>query len=204
MHNSVGVIRRRDWVEQPWKNGGGITHELARDRGEGAFRWRLSVAKVSEAGPFSSFPGVDRTIALVQGRGFRLIRDQISSPRLEATVTSPGHSFSFHGEDSWRCELIAGEVLDFNLMVRRGEARGEMWNAEVGGEVGISRAHYPLRGAEALFLLVLGAEAKWEIDGNSHLLEHLDAVLVRSCSRFDFGDIPCAVLGATLWQSAGN
>jgi len=46
-----------------WKNGQGITHEIAREPALGdAFLWRLSIAEVAADGDFSLFPGADRTI----------------------------------------------------------------------------------------------------------------------------------------------
>ena len=39
----------------PWRNGGGVTREVAVD-GPGAqdFEWRISIADVNEPGPFSA------------------------------------------------------------------------------------------------------------------------------------------------------
>lgn len=47
----------------PWKNGGGITREIAvapPGAGYTDFNWRLSIADIVESGPFSSLSGVDR------------------------------------------------------------------------------------------------------------------------------------------------
>ena len=49
----------------PWKNGGGSTRELVcwpPGAGTDAFGWRVSVARIAAAGPFSAFAGVDRQI----------------------------------------------------------------------------------------------------------------------------------------------
>ena len=55
-----------------WKNGGGETAEIAVFP-EGAcyddFHWRLSMARIAADGPFSTFPNVDRTLALIEGNG---------------------------------------------------------------------------------------------------------------------------------------
>ena len=59
-----------------WKNGGGVTREIVASP-EGApldaFDWRVSLADVSADGPFSSFPGVDRTLTVVEGAGMDLM-----------------------------------------------------------------------------------------------------------------------------------
>jgi environmental stress-induced protein Ves len=128
------VVRRSDWRPQPWKNGGGVTHEVWRDglgpdgrapAGEAAiapFGVRVSCAEVASDGPFSSFPGIDRTILLMEGEGFVLRRDD----GLRVRVTEVGAPFRFRGEEQWDCQLVAGRVLDLNLMVARERASAEL------------------------------------------------------------------------------
>lgn len=65
------LIRSTDLVRVPWKNGGGTTAEVAvhpPGTGFDAFDWRISMADVAADGPFSRFPGVDRTLVLAEGR----------------------------------------------------------------------------------------------------------------------------------------
>lgn len=109
------TIRPGDWHAQPWKNGGGTTYEIAREDDEHGFTWRLSLAHVEADGPFSRFPGVDRTIALVEGDGFTLRR---AGEHL-VTLTEPLVPFAFSGDDALDCTLVGGPVRDLNLMVRR-------------------------------------------------------------------------------------
>lgn len=55
---------------QPWKNGGGVTTEVcAFPAGSSIddFQWRISLAEVTSAGPFSRFPGVDRVLTVLEG-----------------------------------------------------------------------------------------------------------------------------------------
>lgn len=47
-----------------WANGRGTTRELARDP-RGA--WRLSVADLRDAAPFSALPGTDRLFIVLTG-----------------------------------------------------------------------------------------------------------------------------------------
>ena len=57
----------------PWRNGAGVTREIAREPAQGEhFAWRLSLASLQGDGPFSSYTGYQRCVALVEGRGFRL------------------------------------------------------------------------------------------------------------------------------------
>jgi environmental stress-induced protein Ves len=103
----------------PWKNGGGITRNLAIEP-EGAdfdnFLWRLSFAEINEAGSFSTFPGVDRSILVWKGNGLLLH----SNGGGVFVLTSDTEPHSFRGEDEIEATLIDGPTIDFNLMVRRG------------------------------------------------------------------------------------
>ena len=59
----------------PWKNGGGSTTEIMIEPPGAQFHdfdWRISLATIAQDGPFSLFPGVDRTLALVEGPGLML------------------------------------------------------------------------------------------------------------------------------------
>src|SRR5215472_11228475 len=77
---AVGVIlRAAERRAAPWKNGGGLTREVAvHPAGSdlGNFDWRVSIAEVLRGGPFSSFPGVDRHMAVISGRLALAIADR--------------------------------------------------------------------------------------------------------------------------------
>lgn len=61
-----------DYRTMPWANGRGTTIELLREqRADGAVV-RLSMATVSEDGPFSIFPGIERNLTVIAGPGFLL------------------------------------------------------------------------------------------------------------------------------------
>ena len=116
----------------PWKNGGGHTTEIAAHpagSGFASFAWRVSVADVLQDGPFSPFAGIDRTLVLLAGAGMRLTGD---GEPLE--LRTPFEPVSFSGDASLHCGLFAGPVRDFNLMVRRGIARGSVVVRREGGE----------------------------------------------------------------------
>lgn len=97
----------------PWRNGGGITHELVAEPAE-RWRWRVSVARIEQDGAFSHFEGVDRQFAVIRGAGVRLhLRGQ------SVTTLARGPAVAFSGEEACRAELIDGPTLDFNLMSRQ-------------------------------------------------------------------------------------
>lgn len=101
----------------PWKNGGGTTREIVCQPSapQTAFDWRVSVATIDAAGPFSMFPGVDRTIILLDGAGVRL---EVGG-MVDHMLDKPLVPFSFSGDSKVQCELLGGASTDFNVMTRR-------------------------------------------------------------------------------------
>jgi len=109
----------------PWKNGLGVTREILVEPAGASmddFLWRASIAEVDTASPFSVFPGIDRTIVLLDGDGFTLTLDDTRTHAL----TTPCVPFAFAGESRVEVALAGGATRDFNLMVRRGHARGRI------------------------------------------------------------------------------
>lgn len=112
--------------EMPWRNGGGSTTELAiypegSALGTGApFLWRLSMARVEQDGPFSTFAGYDRTLVLLQGSGVQLSFGSHAPP---VTLSAPLQLCRFAGEWETSCRLIDGTVRDFNVIVDRKRGR---------------------------------------------------------------------------------
>ena len=100
----------------PWKNGGGSTTEIAigpPDSGFEDFDWRVSLATIEKDGAFSLFPGVDRTLALVEGHGMLLEIDG------EPTLVSEAEPVvAFDGGSQVVAKLNRGGSTDFNAMTR--------------------------------------------------------------------------------------
>lgn len=110
----------------PWKNGGGVTREIAcMPAGAGLedFDWRISIAHVASDGPFSAYPGVDRVIALLEGAGMRL-----STPdgAIDHCLRERLVPWAFAGEAAIRSELLGGDCDDFNVMTRRARCRARV------------------------------------------------------------------------------
>jgi environmental stress-induced protein Ves len=122
------LLREADYVTVPWKNGGGWTKEILKVPAEAnSFDWRLSLATIENAGPFSSFIGYDRTLVLVRGAGVELDFGADGKTVLRA----PGQLAAFDGACQTQCTLIDGPSSDLNLMVRRegAEARTRLIRA---------------------------------------------------------------------------
>lgn len=120
----MGLLRAADHRRMPWKNGGGETVEIAvfpEGAGLADFDWRISMARVDGDGPFSEFPGIDRTLAILEGAGIVL---DVDGDILRMTIDSAPHSFPADRPTSAR--LIDGTVIDFNVMSRRGKVAHEV------------------------------------------------------------------------------
>lgn len=118
------VLRAAERVALPWKNGGGVTCDVARAplaAGMGDFDWRVSIAKVNEAGPFSNFPGVDRLLAVLDGE---LVLSGASIP--DTNLRCGDQPIGFSGDSSVVGEPHGGAVTDCNLMLHRGRFSGRM------------------------------------------------------------------------------
>ncbi|MER8046704.1 HutD family protein [Streptomyces sp. NPDC094032] len=106
-----------------WRNGGGATREIvARPSATEEFRWRASVADIDADGPFSPFPGVDRTLTLLTGDGVRLT----CPGQFDRLLTRVGEPFAFSGDLNLTAELPGGPCWVLNIMTRR-----DRWTARV-------------------------------------------------------------------------
>lgn len=114
----------------PWRNGGGITREVARGT-LGAcgdletvagddWDWRLSIANVDGDGDFSTFPGLTRILTIIRGQGLEITIDG-ATQFLEAN-----HPLRFEGGASTSATLPHGPIKDLNLMFRSNTLRAEV------------------------------------------------------------------------------
>ena len=109
------IVRFAELSCVPWRNGGGVTREVAVGGSGGQhFNWRISIADVNVPGPFSAFPGVDRIITLVDGERMDLVIDGVEH------VLGLDEPLSFDGASQTSCMLPSGPTRDLNVMTRRG------------------------------------------------------------------------------------
>ncbi len=88
----------------PWKNGGGVSVDVAWDPAES---WRFGRAPIVAPGPFSDYSGSERWQVLVAGRGLVL-----QTPDGEIDVRQPFRPVSFAGET----KISSGPVEVVNLI----------------------------------------------------------------------------------------
>lgn len=113
------ILRAADYRRMPWKNGGGETAEIAVFPATAtleAIDWRLSMAVVASDGPFSQFPGVDRTLTVLDGAGFQLTVGAYGERHVLTRASAP---LPFPADVPAHATLIGGAVTDLNVMTRR-------------------------------------------------------------------------------------
>jgi environmental stress-induced protein Ves len=141
------IIRYAELKAHPWRNGGGVTRELASHAaaapaqaappqdapaqaapaqaapaqaaaGSAGWDWRVSVAEVSKAGDFSAFPGMDRVLTVVEGELLLLSVDGAEHP-LEKY-----RPFRFSGDAAAAGALPTGDIRALNVITRSGVFKG--------------------------------------------------------------------------------
>ena len=137
------IICPADYRPQPWKNGGGVTHEIVRWPDEERYDVRISIADDRVAGPFSRFPGYRRWSFLA---GVAPIVLEVAGVRHELAVV--GDVIEVDGDAPIDCALPAGPTRLLNILVREG----------VEAQVGVGACPLPIRFAFALEALPWLAE----------------------------------------------
>jgi len=165
------ILRANNYRRMRWKNGGGETTEIIVSP-DGAsletFDWRVSMAHVATDGPFSLFPGIDRTIAVLDGNGIRLRVDGIG----EMALTKERAPFAFPADAGAGADLIDGPIHDLNVMSRRGVVRHTLSRAVMGEPTRIAAS------GDAVLVLVQGGGARIEAGAIRDTLSDGDSVLL--------------------------
>jgi uncharacterized protein len=139
------VSQERDRVEWlpaahredvPWKNGGGLTREVVASptaAGLERFDWRISTAEVRASGPFSAFPGIERTLCVLEGKLSLSL-----GGRTAVVLSADSAPFEFAGDDPAHAAPVGGRVIDLNVMARRGSFGARVRRMQAEPVLGIS------------------------------------------------------------------
>ena len=153
----------------PWKNGGGSTMEIAiSPAGAGLmdFDWRISLATITASGPFSSFPGIDRSLMLVDGDSVQLTLDGTR----KVTLSASQPMLWFPGEAAVLAQ-VKGVTTDFNVMTRRDRCRHQLEKITAPGRL--------VRRSAATLLFIAGEGAVLARGGEQQFaLARYDALLL--------------------------
>lgn len=184
----VQVLRAARRSAQPWKNGGGITREIAAHPPGSAladFDWRISTAEVSAAGPFSAFPGIDRTLAVLEGE-LSLVLD--GKPAV--TLSTESAPLRFPGDSPANAAPVTPAVTDLNVMTRRGAFSAKVERCLVEDAVKFSFTALTT-------ILIAGEDLVLKIADEVTALAPLDAVRIQGQLRCE---LSTTVPGACLYR----
>lgn len=120
--NAVLRLDPKTYRRTPWKNGGGVTIDVADAYAPGAepgswsgMLWRLGHTRILVPAPFSDLSGFDRILTVIGGRGLWLD----SEGGISLDVREPFSPVRFRGEDRIVSRLEAGPVTVLNLLADR-------------------------------------------------------------------------------------
>jgi environmental stress-induced protein Ves len=120
--NAVARLDPKAYRRTPWKNGGGVTIDIADDYAPGTppgswsgMLWRFGRTQIVTPAPFSDLSGFDRILTVIGGRGLWL--DIAGGISLD--VREPFRPVRFRGEDRIVSPLEAGPVAVLNLQADR-------------------------------------------------------------------------------------
>ncbi|UXM81347.1 HutD family protein [Shewanella seohaensis] len=125
MNPNIRIIRYEECESSLWKNGSGSTKQLLiwpKGADLSNFDFRISIATISSDGPFSLFHGIDRQLCILEGEGVKLHIKGNDLGQSEEIILRPNDSpFCFSGETQIESKLLDKQILDFNVMTRRGK-----------------------------------------------------------------------------------
>jgi uncharacterized protein len=151
----IHFFERAQLHASPWKNGGGVTREIAchpPSANMQDFDWRISIAHIASDGDFSVFAGVDRVITLLDGGGVQL---SSADDSVLHALDTPLQPFTFSGDAAVHGRLLDGDCHDLNVMTRRGLCQAE---------VSVLRRHETLLPAPAG--LVMAIRGTWQVQAD--------------------------------------
>jgi hypothetical protein len=161
------LLRAADRTAIPWKNGGGMTRDVLISPAGAtldAFDWRISIAEIARDGAFSQFPGIDRKLAVLEGKVALTVEGHVP-------VTADMHSpvLDFPGEAAVEGRPIDGPSTDLNVMTWRGRFVARMARHS---------AAQPKIGAHVTVIVALNAPTAAGAEDFFHMARH-DALLIQ-------------------------
>ena len=108
-------IRRAQYSAMPWRNGMGMTLEIAREPpGPAAPIWRLGLSTISQSGPLPDLSGYQRCATLIDGGAYRL--DVLGGKSQE--LRAVGDTARLPAGSTIACLLLDGPSRHISLTVR--------------------------------------------------------------------------------------
>ena len=171
------------FIAFPWKNGQGVTMDIAAAHRAGGrpgdwetVIWRFGRTGIDKPGPFSDMAGFERLQVVVKGHGLRLRADDGS----EIDVRRPFVPVRFDGGTKINSVLDDGPVEVVNLIVRRDGAAGGLMVAPAGTAASLAPGIHVVYAAEGALDLVVDASAISVPAGHALHLDGSPSVDVRA------------------------
>ncbi|MHA7296408.1 HutD/Ves family protein [Pseudarthrobacter sp. MDT3-1] len=179
------IIRFAELRSEPWRNGGGVTRELAShpkaaSAQDGAWDWRVSIADVSKAGDFSAFPGMERVLTVIDGELLLLTVDGAEHP-LEKY-----RPFRFSGEAAAHSALPTGDIRDLNVITRTGSFKGFTSIIELSKK----RAHPVFEGQLAVLLQGQAAVSAGSLSVSAEAVDAVEAAAAPEADADEAAPVP--------------
>lgn len=190
------IIRAADYRRMRWKNGGGETIEIAVSPPDSSledFHWRVSMAHVASAGPFSHFTGVDRSLAVIAGDGIVLKL----GGRGEVRLTQDVPPFAFPGDLPVDANLVGSAIDDLNVMSRHGRYRHLLSRIQLSGTMVLPRH------GDIMIALLRGSGAKLRCGRQRETIGDGDTVVLDEAERTKVEIVPDAaaeLLVVDFWR----
>jgi len=142
---TITLLAPAQYRRVPWKNGGGVSTDIATDDATGGEVWRFGRTPIPVPGPFSDYTGYDRVQVLIGGRGLVL-----DGPAGEIDLRAPFKIVRYRGEVPLVSRLEAGPVEVVNLIGLRARVKVDMQVLEAGKSLRLGKGlHFAYAPTEA-------------------------------------------------------
>lgn len=175
LNPTVRHLTREDYQTKPWKNGKGQTQDilLIPDGADHSnFDLRFALSPIVEEAPFSSFPGADRVINVIEGDTLKLafdgqtIRlDKYDSHRFDTGLSPVGTP-------------LGGPIRVVNVMARRG-----VWDIVV-CEIQ-SKCSLTCDDNDLLFIYAICEESAVSVDGKQSRLYESETLIATGAASVE-------------------
>lgn len=123
--NGLALILQEENNLMPWKNGAGLTRQIAvfpSDANINNFICRISITEIKSDNVYSHFPHIHRTQMLLNGCGVELkFSNKVTILNKQYQLTN------FSGNNAVSCHMLRGPCQVLNIMTRQGEEIPESW-----------------------------------------------------------------------------
>lgn len=176
-HPTAQVLPANEHRRERWHNGLGWTRAIMAWPSGNDWEWRLSVAEVEQAAPYSLFPGIDREHVLLEGNGLQLR----FADRRTIELHPPGGRARFAGDQAVTGEPLDGRVVMLNLMWRRDAVQAEVLHRPLVGPM-----LFFADAADTWLIYLLSGEGRFDAASGLPAMAQGDAAVLAAPTRRRF------------------